>query len=327
MMLTELRKVIPSFLQRVDRPDRGGEWSAYLAGTTRDTDGRPGRGRRGCWPGSGPERRPVGRTGRHGSRSALVDFDPEGEDKVLAAACFPVTDLPESEACATGCAGPRRRRPGRPARTPTSGSAATAATVRVGPSSAPTTASRSCRTTAPSATCSATGCSPSSGSRSAPARLRRPRASSHEAGEAAASPTSLERSAELYDALLAPTSRTQAAYAVALAFRIRYVMQMNAREAMHLIELRSGPQGHPAYRRVAQQMHQAIAEQAGHRAIAAAMRHVDYGAADLERLEAERRSEARRAARPTTGARSTETSESLTREISENTRSTGYRCP
>ena len=43
-------------------------------------------------------------------------------------------------------------------------------------------------------------------------------------------------------------------------------MQCNAREAMHLIELRSGPQGHPAYRRVAQQMHRAIAEQAGHHA-------------------------------------------------------------
>ena len=33
MMLDELRKVIPSFLARVDRPDRGGAWSAYLAET------------------------------------------------------------------------------------------------------------------------------------------------------------------------------------------------------------------------------------------------------------------------------------------------------
>ena len=65
---------------------------------------------------------------------------------------------------------------------------------------------------------------------------------------------------------------------------------------MHLIELRSGTQGHPSYRRVAHLLHQAIAEQAGHHALAAAMRHVDYGAADLERLEAERRTEARRAA-------------------------------
>ena len=71
---------------------------------------------------------------------------------------------------------------------------------------------------------------------------------------------------------------------------------MNAREAMHLIELRSGPQGHPAYRRVAQEMHRAIDEVAGHHAIAAAMSHVDSGSAELERLEAERRAEARRTA-------------------------------
>ena len=37
LMLEELRKVIPSFLQRVDRPDRGGVWSDYLVRTQRDT--------------------------------------------------------------------------------------------------------------------------------------------------------------------------------------------------------------------------------------------------------------------------------------------------
>jgi len=42
-------------------------------------------------------------------------------------------------------------------------------------------------------------------------------------------------------------------------------------------------------------MHRAIEEQAGHRAIAAAMRHVDHGTYALERLEAERAAEARRA--------------------------------
>src|SRR5579863_10121785 len=61
---------------------------------------------------------------------------------------------------------------------------------------------------------------------------------------------SLRRSADLYYDLRREFPE-QAQYAVALAFRIRYVMQMNAREAMHLIELRSGPQGHPSYRRVA----------------------------------------------------------------------------
>ena len=53
----------------------------------------------------------------------------------------------------------------------------------------------------------------------------------------------------------------------------------------------------PTYRRVAQEMHQAIDQVAGHRAIAAAMRYVDYGTTDLERLESERRAETRRSAR------------------------------
>jgi thymidylate synthase ThyX len=79
-----------------------------------------------------------------------------------------------------------------------------------------------------------------------------------------------------------------------MAYRIRFVMQMNAREAMHVIELRSTPQGHPVYRRVAQQMHRLIDEQAGHHAIAAAMRYADHSNVELERLEAERRTEAKR---------------------------------
>src|SRR5439155_20708029 len=45
-----------------------------------------------------------------------------------------------------------------------------------------------------------------------------------------------------------------AQYAVPMGFRIRFVMQMNAREAMHLTELRSQPAGHATYRRVAQAM-------------------------------------------------------------------------
>ena len=72
---------------------------------------------------------------------------------------------------------------------------------------------------------------------------------------------------------------------------------MNAREALHLIELRSGTQGHPSYRRIAQQMYRAIAEEAGHQAIADAMVHVDHGWSDLERLEGERRAETRRTLR------------------------------
>jgi hypothetical protein len=103
----------------------------------------------------------------------------------------------------------------------------------------------------------------------------------------------MERSAELYGALAAQFPQ-QAPYALSMAYRIRFSMQMNAREAMHLLELRTGPQGHPAYRRVGQEMHRLIAEQAGHRAIAETMRFVDHHESELERLDAERRAEARR---------------------------------
>src|ERR1700761_1262807 len=98
----------------------------------------------------------------------------------------------------------------------------------------------------------------------------------------------METSAELYRAVGEHFPR-QAGYAVSLAYRVRYVMQMNPREAMHLIELRSAPQGHESYRVVAQDMHHLIAEEAGHRAIAAMMRFVDHAEGpELGRLEAER---------------------------------------
>ena len=81
----------------------------------------------------------------------------------------------------------------------------------------------------------------------------------------------MEDSARTWEIGRGPGGRDVAQYAVSMAYRIRFVMQMNAREAMHLIELRSCPQGHPTYRRVAQQMHDLIDTTAGHRAIAAAM--------------------------------------------------------
>ena len=87
---------------------------------------------------------------------------------------------------------------------------------------------------------------------------------------------------------------TVAQYAVCMAYRIRFVMDMNAREAMHVIELRTAPAGHPAYRRVCQQMHRLIGDVAGHHAIAAAMAFADHSAVELERLQEERRLEAKR---------------------------------
>src|SRR5205823_1939105 len=81
----------------------------------------------------------------------------------------------------------------------------------------------------------------------------------------------MERSANLFRAMREAGLQEAAQYGVSMAHRIRFVMEMNAREAMHLIELRTTPQGHPVYRRLAQAMHRLIERQAGHHAIAVAM--------------------------------------------------------
>jgi hypothetical protein len=106
----------------------------------------------------------------------------------------------------------------------------------------------------------------------------------------------MDRSAELHHALAAAGLPAVAQYAVAMAYRVRFVMDMNARQAMHVIELRTQPAGHPAYRRVCQQMHRLIDTVAGHHAIAASMQFVDHSVIELERLQEERRLEAKRAA-------------------------------
>jgi Thymidylate synthase complementing protein len=103
----------------------------------------------------------------------------------------------------------------------------------------------------------------------------------------------MERSKETHDQIAAGGLLDAAQYAVSMAYRIRFVLQMTAREALHLAELRSQPQGHPTYRRVAQAIHRHIA--AVHPAIGEAFTFMSYDDVDLERLEAERRTEQKRA--------------------------------
>ena len=103
----------------------------------------------------------------------------------------------------------RRRRARRAACGPTSGSGATAGTSRAGRSSASTTASTSSPTTARSATCSATACSPSSGSRFAAPRLRRAPSRSTRPAWPTPFDDAMDRSAALYDALARRASRSR----------------------------------------------------------------------------------------------------------------------
>ena len=114
-------------------------------------------------------------------------------------------------------------------------------------------------------------------------------------GRSAASSSGRSRSRGAEYERLAGAGHAEAApYALSLAYRIRYTLDLNAREAMHLIELRSGREGHPTYRAVAQAMHERIA--AIHPAVAAAMSHVDTSQEPrLERIMSEIRTQRKRA--------------------------------
>lgn len=79
----------------------------------------------------------------------------------------------------------------------------------------------------------------------------------------------------------------QAQYAVPFAYRLRWYMKMNLREAYHLSELRSVQQGHPDYRKIAQEMYGKI--NAVHPHLAAGMKFVDMNDYVLERLDAEKK--------------------------------------
>ncbi|MBK5221261.1 MAG: FAD-dependent thymidylate synthase, partial [Thermoleophilia bacterium] len=105
----------------------------------------------------------------------------------------------------------------------------------------------------------------------------------------------LDRSRAEYERLVDAGMAELAPYALCLGYRIRYVLDMNAREAMHLIELRSGREGHPTYRAVAQAMHDRIA--AVHPGVANAMTYVDTSAEPrLERMLSEIRTHRKRVA-------------------------------
>jgi thymidylate synthase ThyX len=281
LMLTELRKVIPAFLQRVDRPERGGAWSAYLAETRGAIEAAAGAL---CG-----DAKPEGR-----AEVTLTDFDPEGEVKVVAAALYAVSGLPDDQLLAVarglgeaerrrvlaayvGARGNRRHKPGR---------ALERTSYRfdiLGDYGAFRDLQRHRLLTL-------------EWQRLSPAHGHVMPEEMVEAGGRADWELVMAGSAALWEAIAAAGMPEVAAYAVAMAFRVRFTMQMNAREAMHVIELRTAPQGHPAYRRICQAMHRLIAEQAGHRAIAAAMRFADHSAVDLERLAAERAAEERRGA-------------------------------
>lgn len=94
-------------------------------------------------------------------------------------------------------------------------------------------------------------------------------------------------SLELYSQLQAAGYTESSQYATLLGHRMRWKVTYNAREAFHLHELRTGPQGHPGYRKLVNEMHQKLAEV--HPLLAESMRFVNKDEDPaLTRLAAER---------------------------------------
>jgi hypothetical protein len=261
LMLHELRKVIPSFLRRVDLADRGGRWTNYLS-TTRE---RTAELVDSLFGGTPVEPAPS---------VQLIDWDPDAEDKLLAAICYTHTNLPETQlidrvrtlgaterlALIRAYVGERENRRHKPGR----------AFERIDYRFDVLSDYGAFRDLQRHRllTIEWQPLTPNHG-------YTRPELID-EAGMTEIFDDAMARSAALYD-MLKDEFPHQAGYAVSMAYR-----------------LRSSPQGHPAYRQVVLEMHRLIGQKAGHKAIAEAMNHMTMAAPELERLDAERRAEVRR---------------------------------
>jgi thymidylate synthase ThyX len=282
MILRELKAVMPSFVARLDRPERGGEWISYL-------EERREAGER--WAGRlGLDR--ARRAGAGGPEVTLLSVE-GSEDDLLAALLFEAAACGEQETRAALSALPpderetmlaelvgerlnRRHRPGR-------GFEALRYRFEVvSDYGAFRDLQRHRMLTVQWQTLG-----PDLGA-GVPEELE-------QAGVAGAYRAGLDASAAEHARLVEAGQADLAPYALCLGYRIRYVLDMNAREAMQLIELRSGREGHPSYRAVAHALHAEIARV--HPSVAAAMSYVDSDSEPrLERILSEIRTHARRTA-------------------------------
>ena len=281
MILEELKKVMPSFVARVERPERGGEWISYLEARRESAERWVAR--------MGLDRSEVDEMA---PSVELIDVD-GSEDELIAASLFEsasgsersildrVRSLPPDEqaeiiADLAGERANRRHRPGR-------GWEAVRYRFEIVSDYGGFRDLQRHRML----TCQWQRLSPELGA-GIPDEVR-------EAGAGSEYERALEISRTEYERLADAGLSEAAPYALCLGYRIRYLLDLNAREAMHLIELRSGREGHPTYRAVAQAMHERIASV--HPAIAAAMTHVDASTEPrLERIMSEIRTHRKRAA-------------------------------
>jgi thymidylate synthase ThyX len=280
MILEELKKVMPSFVARVERPDRGGEWITYLEQRREATERWVSKlGLNRAEPSDAPS-------------VELIDVEGD-EDDLLAASLFESATVserqilervraipPDEQAEIIGqLAGERANRRHRPGR----GWEAVRYRFEIVSDYGGFRDLQRHRML----TCQWQRLSPDLGA-GIPDEVR-------EAGAGTEYERALEVSRHEFERLSEAGMAEAAPYALCLGYRIRYLLDLNAREAMHVIELRSGREGHPTYRAVAQAMHERIA--AVHPAIAAAMTHVDSSTEPrLERIMSEIRTHRKRVA-------------------------------
>ncbi len=279
MILGELQKVIPSFVQRVDNPERGGRWVEHLQTLRHSSEqwaDRLGIGEAEDESTVGPYVRLLHHEGdeRRLATSLLFEAASASEAQTQAA----VADLDQTQLTAlladmVGDRENRRHRPGR-------GYESLRYRFEIVSDYGAFRDLQRHRML----TCQWQTLSPHLGAE-IPSEL-------DSAGVGDAIRTALEASRAEYERLWDAGLQAQAPYALSLAYRLRYILDLNAREAMQLIELRSGREGHPSYRAVAHAMWDQI--NAIHPAVAGAMTHVDREMEPrLERLMAEIRNEER----------------------------------
>jgi thymidylate synthase ThyX len=103
----------------------------------------------------------------------------------------------------------------------------------------------------------------------------------------------MQRAADLYEEIYRDLP-CEAQYVVPFAYKIRWYMKLNLREAVHMCELRTMPQGHPDYRFICQEMWRKI--QSVHPALAEAGKFMDWQKYRLGRLQSEMRTEFKKSA-------------------------------
>ncbi len=278
MILGTVQQVMPSFVARVERPDRGGEWVSFLE--QRAEAGQKWSDKLGIGasvePDPGPSVKLLSHNGTEPDLITALLFEASGQgESAIRAAVDRMSATEQADALAE-LVGDRKNRRHRPGRGLESLSYRFEVVADYG---AFRDLQRHRMLTVQWQTLS-----PHLGA-GVPDEVV-------QAGCGDAYQEALDVSARAWAALISAGRTSHAPYVLCLGYRIRFILDLNAREAMQLIELRSGREGHPTYRAVAIAMRDRIAEV--HPAVAAMMTHVDEQSEPrLERMMSELKAEGR----------------------------------